>query len=159
MKDLKLVFINSITKGLFFLGCFVLVQSCSGTNLGKKLADSFENPIESNKGPNLEQSDQPKKSDLGMKKSQKVEERVKRSVPYQKNNPSTLRDGQFKLSNKKGIKFTPQAYRIIIKLPGVNPSAPAEKMTRALRDAGVIFEIERIERVDSKSSMMGSSTR
>ncbi|QPN57204.1 hypothetical protein I1E95_03390 [Synechococcus sp. CBW1107] len=39
------------------------------------------------------------------------------------------------------------AYRITIKLPGADPSAPAEAVTEALRAAGVSFEVETIERM------------
>ena len=40
-------------------------------------------------------------------------------------------------------------YRVTIKLPGADPSAPAELVTRALRAAGVSFEVETIERIGS----------
>ena len=43
----------------------------------------------------------------------------------------------------------PQApYRITIRLAGVDPAAPAEAVTRALREADVGFAVERIERVE-----------
>ena len=43
----------------------------------------------------------------------------------------------------------PQApYRITIRLAGADPAAPAEAVTRALRDADVGFAVERIERVE-----------
>ena len=38
-------------------------------------------------------------------------------------------------------------YRVTLKLPGADPSAPAEVVTRALRAAGVPFEVETIERI------------
>ena len=47
--------------------------------------------------------------------------------------------------------FNPQPYRIIIKLSGANPSAPAESVTKALRKAGIQFEVEKIERFSSDS--------
>ena len=42
-------------------------------------------------------------------------------------------------------------YRVTLKLPGADPSAPAEVVTRALRAAGVPFEVETIERIVSGS--------
>ena len=39
-------------------------------------------------------------------------------------------------------------YRVTIRLAGADPSAPAEAVTRALRDASVAFSVERIEAVD-----------
>ncbi len=38
-------------------------------------------------------------------------------------------------------------YRITLKLPGADPSAPAEAVTEALRAAGLRFEVETIERI------------
>ena len=53
-------------------------------------------------------------------------------------------------SIKKTI-FNPQPYRIILRLSGANPSAPAETVTNALRKAGVQFEVEKIERFDKEN--------
>ena len=39
-------------------------------------------------------------------------------------------------------------YRITIRLAGADPAAPAEAVTRALREADVGFVVERIERVE-----------
>jgi hypothetical protein len=41
----------------------------------------------------------------------------------------------------------PSPYRVTIKLPAADPSAPAEQVTEALRAAGVSFEVETIERI------------
>jgi hypothetical protein len=45
------------------------------------------------------------------------------------------------------VALAPAPYRITIKLPSGDPSAPAEVVTQALRAAGVAFEVEMIERV------------
>lgn len=45
------------------------------------------------------------------------------------------------------VAMEPAPYRITIKLPSGDPSAPAEVVTQALRAAGVAFEVEMIERV------------
>ena len=42
----------------------------------------------------------------------------------------------------------PAPYRITIRLAGADPAAPAEAVTRALRDADVGFAVERIGRVE-----------
>jgi len=52
---------------------------------------------------------------------------------------------------RSSAPFTPLPYRITIKLSGTNPSAPAELLTKALRSAGLKFEVERIERVEKRS--------
>jgi hypothetical protein len=41
----------------------------------------------------------------------------------------------------------PAPYRVTIRLPQADPSAPAEVVTKALRAAGVPFEVETIERM------------
>ncbi|MDM7953210.1 MAG: hypothetical protein QUV07_08360 [Cyanobium sp. CZS 25K] len=41
----------------------------------------------------------------------------------------------------------PAPYRVTIRLPEADPSAPAEVVTKALRAAGVPFEVETIERM------------
>jgi len=41
----------------------------------------------------------------------------------------------------------PSPYRVTIRLPQADPSAPAEVVTEALRAAGVPFEVETIERI------------
>jgi hypothetical protein len=45
------------------------------------------------------------------------------------------------------VTLAPAPYRVTIKLPAADPSAPAEAVTKALRAAGVSFEVETIERV------------
>jgi hypothetical protein len=46
----------------------------------------------------------------------------------------------------------PAPYRVTIRLPQADPSAPAEVVTKALRAAGVPFEVETIERMPSAGS-------
>ena len=41
----------------------------------------------------------------------------------------------------------PVPYRVLLRLPATDPSAPAEALTRALRAANLPFEVETIERV------------
>ena len=40
-----------------------------------------------------------------------------------------------------------EPYRITIRLSGADPAAPAEAVTRVLRNADVSFAVERIERI------------
>ena len=41
----------------------------------------------------------------------------------------------------------PVLYRVLLRLPATDPTAPAEALTRALRAANLPFEVETIERV------------
>ncbi|MEB3318255.1 MAG: hypothetical protein VKO39_08985 [Cyanobacteriota bacterium] len=43
-------------------------------------------------------------------------------------------------------------YRVTLRLPRADPSAPAEAVTQALRAAGIPFEVETIERVQGGAS-------
>ncbi|MCP9915063.1 hypothetical protein [Cyanobium sp. ATX 6F1] len=52
----------------------------------------------------------------------------------------------------------PVPYRVTIKLPAADPSAPAEVVTEALRAAGVRFEVETIERIRSGPAAAPSVT-
>ncbi len=52
---------------------------------------------------------------------------------------------------------SPAPYRITLRLPGADPSAPAEAVTEALRAAGLSFEVEMIERVRTGTGAAGTS--
>ena len=54
---------------------------------------------------------------------------------------------------------TPAPYRVTIKLPAADPAAPAERVTEALRAAGVSFEVETIERVKPGGDGYGAPQR
>ena len=41
----------------------------------------------------------------------------------------------------------PTPYRLLLRLPAADPAAPAEAVTQALRGAGILFEVETIERL------------
>ncbi len=125
------------------------LQSCSNTMIGEKLENSFdivENPLTSvktNNEPNKPNETLKKKSIIQEDK-QKNKNRFGNMI---KENTITNEEKLSQKSIKKTI-FNPQPYRIILRLSGANPSAPAETVTNALRKAGVQFEVEKIERFD-----------
>jgi len=43
--------------------------------------------------------------------------------------------------------LNPTPYRLLLRLPAADPAAPAEAVTQALRAAGIVFEVETIERL------------
>jgi len=53
----------------------------------------------------------------------------------------------------------PAPYRVTIKLPAADPSSPAEAVTDALRQAGVAFEVETIERVSAAADAPAAPVR
>ena len=157
----RLFFFSHRRKNFFYIAICFLVQSCSGSEVGKRLADSFEKPLDPVSSSNRVQANQSKQllSDNKEKDSNLIEKRKKSSTSLQKKKSFSEVNNQSKLVAKEAILFTPASYRIIIRLPSVNPSAPAETVTKALRNAGVIFEVEKIERFDKKSLFKSSSSR
>jgi hypothetical protein len=63
--------------------------------------------------------------------------------------PSIPGDSQVR---KSAPVANPLPYRVTIRLPEADPSAPAEAVTKALRATGVAFEVETIERIASPGS-------
>ena len=138
-----------------------MLQSCSNTLIGEKLENSFDS------------TEKPKTSEKTNKKPQKLNEKTKVKSRI-KNDKTENNFGNItkenSLSNKdrlsqkstKSIKkviFNPQPYRIILRLSGANPSAPAETVTEALRKAGVQFEVEKIECFDEENSTRNTSIK
>ena len=135
---------------LILIISFLPIQSCSNTLVGEKLESSFnttDNPMISEKKNNKRQktSEIPK-----IKSTIKVvmKENEKDSQNIIKVNSITNNDRPIPKQRKLVKKeiYNPQPYRIILRLSGANPAAPAETVTEALRKAGVQFEVEKIER-------------
>ena len=141
------------------------LQSCSNTLIGEKLENSFEiieNPIISKNTSKVKEQNNP--NEIQKIKSSKKDEK-KDSEKFQeniiKNNSMSNKErlSQNLIISKKKIIFKPQPYRIILKLSGANPSAPAETVTAALRKAGIEFEVEKIERFDEKNLLKDSTLK
>ena len=147
---------------LFLIAILIPLQSCSKTQIGEKLENSFDN-IEN---PTLESTNQIKSqnklNEIKRTKTSKKryeEESENVEVNITKNYAISDKNTPITKSTKsiKKVIFNPQPYRIILKLSAANPSAPAETVTKALRKAGVEFEVEKIERFDDKSLLKDSS--
>ena len=126
------------------------LQSCTNTLIGEKLEsnfDSIDNPINSVRTDNKPQK---------INQKTKIESRIQEDMKDNENDlVNSIKENSISNRsrfNQKSIKstnktiFNPQPYRVIIKLSGANPAAPAESVTEALRKAGVEFEVEKIER-------------
>ncbi len=150
-----------------FLNCSVFVVSllllnaCADSKVAIELANSFDSPLETKESKKFENKNSDEKAIIKaistepeiIQKSKKSPFTVKPSIKTTYKEISTSKKIKKSLKVKKNdTHFSPQPYRIIIRLSGANPSAPAETVTRALRDAGVIFEVEKIERFEKKSS-------
>ncbi|ABX08365.1 hypothetical protein [Prochlorococcus marinus] len=150
---------NYSFKNIFLWVVLLLMQSCSSSELEKKLSNSFDTPV----APNVTSTPQlkPKGNEPSLVSGKAKEVQKKEGLqgynPKEKEivqtNKIIFNSVRAKKTQKKNIlaPFKPAPYRIIIKLSGANPSAPAETVTSALRDAGIIFEVEKIERFEEKS--------
>tara|TARA_Y100001968_G_scaffold122842_1_gene111758 strand:+ start:449 stop:937 length:489 start_codon:yes stop_codon:yes gene_type:complete len=135
---------------LFLIVSFLSLQSCSNTQIGEKLENSFdmtENPMISEKTNNKSQktSEIPKIKSRNKGVRKEIENDFENIV---QGNSIANKDRliQKKRKSENKATFNPQPYRIILRLSGANPSAPAESVTEALRKADVQFEVEKIER-------------
>ena len=160
MDILRLIEKNFVR--LLIIVNLLTIQSCSNTLLGEKLENSFDSKENPSSSKNINNKS---------KKTKKLKSQPE--IKAEKNDNEKELDGFMKknsISNKnrlsqKPIKivneeiFTPQPYRIIIRLSGANPSAPAETVTEALRKAGVQFEVEKIERFDDRNSSKDRSSK
>ena len=155
--------VEKVFTGLFLIAGLITLQSCSNTPIGEKLKNSFdikENSIvleDTSKVKDLKKPKKLKKIELNNKDNFKENKNIKLNI--KKENPIDIKDRFSQNSNKptRKVIFTPQPYRIILKLSGTNPSAPAETVTKALRKAGVQFEVEKIERFEEENSSKNSS--
>ena len=117
-------------RGLLGTGLALLLGGCSGTPFGDQLARSFSNPGTPAPSPAARPSAAPAAP------VPPVSETKSPPVPVPAAKPPA-----------PASTLQPAPYRVTIKLPSADPSAPAEVVTQALRAAGVSFEVEMIERV------------
>ena len=147
----------------FLIVTFFSLQSCSNTQVGEKLENSFD--IIENSKTSEKTNNKPQK----LNELKKIKSRIKDDKKENENDFGNIIKGN-SISNKdrlsqkstKSIKktiFNPQPYRIILRLSGANPSAPAETVTEALRKAGVQFEVEKIERFDEENFSKNTSLK
>ncbi len=135
------------------------IQACSNSEIGNQLERSFdyttqkEEDIDSIKKLNDNKvATKIRNKDLLKKPSSFPRSKVDHKLANKesKNNSEYT---EKKSIEKKVRNFRPKPYRIILKLSGANPSAPAESVTKALRQAGVEFEVEKIESFEENSKM------
>ena len=162
MKITRLV--QNILIRLFLIATLVPLQSCSNTLIGEKLENSFditEKPKASRNTIKAKEQNKIKKIKLSKKNDQEENKNESDTTKLIKENIMSNKNRFSKNSTKsvKKVIFNPQPYRIILKLSAANPSAPAETVTKALRKAGVEFEVEKIERFDEKILLKDSSLR
>ncbi len=154
---------------LFLIVAIIPLQSCSNTLIGEKLENSFDFTEKSTpSGGSTKVKEKNKLEEI--KKIKSIKKNYEKEKEIEKENIKGNITQENSMSNKdrfsqkpsKSIKkeiFDPQPYRIILKLSGANPAAPAETVTKALRKAGIQFEVEKIERFDEKSLLKDLSLK
>jgi len=145
----------------FLIVTFFLVQSCSNTLIGEKFENSFDIPDNLNTS-NKKNNNKPQKSNEETKIKPRIKDDNKNNFGnIIKENSISNKDrlSQKSSQSKKKTIFNPQPYRIILRLSGANPSAPAETVTEALRKAGVQFEVEKIELFDADNFSKNTSLK
>ena len=117
---------------LLWLLSLALLQSCAGSPVAQQLEQSFDAP-------------EPLPAAMKVPAEEPVE--AAGTVPSEP--PIDLAETPAKPQPAlpTNPRLPPEPYRITIRLAGADPAAPAEAVTRALRDASVDFMVERIERV------------
>ena len=126
---------------LVWLLPLALLQACAGSPVAEQLQRSFESPeltaTEADAPiPEQRQVVDPAQID----RSQVVDEEAATKS-------DTDTDGiDVQQPMSKSLQ-PPAPYRITIRLAGADPAAPAEAVTRALRQSEVVFSVERIERI------------
>ncbi len=115
----------------------LLMAGCSGTPFGDRLAGSFSGAPQTPSTPAAKPATAPATAP-------ESSSAAKPTAPAQ---PPSATAATSTPPSPRAVPLTPAPYRITIKLPAADPSAPAELVTEALRQAGVPFEVEMIERV------------
>ncbi len=131
---------------LCFSVIFLFVQGCSQSRFGQKLATSFDIPSDET---SLE------KSSSILEPKIQIPVNISKPLVEEKTPLPALRNLPRKETKKivQSVPLSPHPYRITIKLSKADPSAPAEAVTKALRNAGVSFEVEMIERLQFEKAL------
>ena len=121
----------------------LLLVGCSSTPLGQQLGASFDAPPAAEPKPaaKLEPAIKPVPPQQPKAEEPKADpEPAAEATPAPEPEPNAEPE-------QTAEPRDPQPYRVILRLPSADPSAPAEAVTKALRAAGLPFEVETIERL------------
>jgi hypothetical protein len=125
-----------------------LLQACAGTPVAEQLERSFavpeDRPVQLTAPVPALKTSPTVASPTAQPPSAPEPEAVSR--PEAENAPEPVPQPKPRTVASQRLPQAP--YRITIRLAGADPAAPAEAVTRALREAGVGFAVERIERVE-----------
>ena len=140
------------------VGLGLVISGCSGTNFGDRLARSFSGTPQ----PAVQPAPAAGPSTAATRTATPANAANAANPDKSKANRPPAEAGRTDGGRSDGERtgqrpakvlqpMAPAPYRITIKLPTADPSAPAEVVTEALRQAGVPFEVEMIERVPASA--------
>ena len=131
----------------------LLIAGCSSTPLGQQLGASFDAPPAAEPQPAAKLEPTIKPVPAAQPQAEPTSEDATTAPepdqqPEAVAEPTTAKQPEAKAEPAlSGEPRDPQPYRVILRLPSADPSAPAEAVTKALRAAGLPFEVETIERL------------
>jgi hypothetical protein len=128
----------------------VALAGCSGTPFGDQLSRSFSSP------PAAPPAARPAAPAASPGKPGSADAAKPKPASPEAGKPATALPPR---PSRPVPAATPAPYRVTIKLPAADPAAPAERVTEALRAAGVSFEVETIERVKPGGEGYGTPQR
>ena len=124
-----------------------LLQACAGSPVAEELQRSFESPELMATEAEAPIPEQPPVVDPApIDRSQVVDEEASTKADTDTDTDTDVEGIDVQQPMSKSLQ-PPAPYRITIRLAGADPAAPAEAVTRALRQSEVVFSVERIERI------------
>lgn len=124
-----------------------LLQACAGLPVAEELQRSFDSPELTATEAEAPIPERPPVVDPAPIDRPQVVEVEAATKADTDTNTDTNVDGIDVQQPMSQSLQPPAPYRITIRLAGADPAAPAEAVTRALRQSEVVFSVERIERI------------
>ena len=132
---------------LVWLLPLALLQACAGSPVAEELQRSFDAPERTATEAEAPIPEQPPVVDPApIDRSQVVDEEAATKAITNTDTDTDVDGIDVQQPISKSLQ-PPAPYRITIRLAGADPAAPAEAVTRALRQSEVVFSVERIERI------------
>ena len=120
------------------------LAGCSNTPVGRQLGESFgaAAPVAAEPAPAVVTAPEPESKSQPAPKPEPEPVQISQATPQ-----AQQEEAKPAAQAAARPQLEPLPYRLVLKLPAVDPSAPAEAVTQALRAAGLPFEVETIERI------------
>lgn len=134
---------------LVWLLPLALLQACAGSPVAEELQRSFESPERTATEAEAPIPEQPPVVDpapIDRSQEEEVDEEAATKSDIDTATATDVEAIDVQQPISKSLQ-PPAPYRITIRLAGADPAAPAEAVTRALRQSEVVFSVERIERI------------